>query len=452
MELTIKAGDISPSQGRFLRSMAPFVCFAGGYGSGKSTALALKVLWLAIMNPGKPGLLIAQTFGSLYTNVVGELMRIVRLTLPAKHHPRLISDPMNPRIVFPNGSIIYLRSAENHAGYEGLTVAWLCGDEIRYWTRKAYDVAISRVRMPTPFSQRAFATTPDMNWITDEFNTPRVHHETVTCGTHENARNLDPLYIENLRSSYSSRLQRAVIEGEFTILEGAVFETFDPNPQKSPWLIDYVATKEKLAGKRSYLAVDPGYRKSAWLWVVEEKPLEWVVYDELMLDHTTDIVAVQLVNAKKWPIDEIWVDPAADNTQSATGVDTLQMLRGVTTRNSAPLRTLSEWTRDIPFGIEKTRVLLGGEGGLPIRLKFARHLCSYESERGRGIIRDLGALRYPEMKDGRAITDRPLKDGRTDHSSDALRYWVCGIIATTPALRLRDPAIAKLSPGYRTAA
>jgi hypothetical protein len=456
MHLHLDPATINPSQLRFLESRSRYVCFAGGFGSGKTSVLALKILQLVAANPGMPGLVVAQSFGALFSTVIATLHKILRASIPEDQLPTVRGGTMRPHSIFWNGSTVHWRSAENPGGYDGLDVAWVCGDEIRHWSKEAYDIAIARARMrAAPMLQRAFTSTPSMGWMYDEFGSGRSGRELITCGTAENARNLEPEYIDGLRAAYSSRLQRAVIEGEFTMLEGAVYEAFDPNPSKSPWVIDYAPSKDRLSNKRVLLAVDPGYRRSAWLWIAEEAPLEWVVFDQLMPDNTTDVAAVEQVNARGYYPDEIWTDPAADNTQSATGADTLAALRMIKVRgiNRRPLRTVADYGRDIAFGVDKTRVLLGGEHGQPIRIKFARALARAEQGRPRGIVRDLGALRYPEIKDGRAVTDKPLKDGVTDHSTDAFRYFAVGQWMSRTELRSKDPVLSRMtSQGWRATA
>ncbi len=457
MRLTLDSQQVNPSQIAFLESPSRYVCFSGGFGSGKTTVLVLKILQLVAANAGLPGLVIAQSFGALFANVIATMERVLRGTgMPEDKIPTIRGGNMRPHSVFWNGAVVHWRSAENPGGYDGLDVAWVCGDEIRHWNKEAYDIAIARARRrDAPKLQRAFTSTPSMGWMYDEWACGKKGRDLITCGTLENAHNLEEDYIPGLRESYSPRLQRAVIDGEFTILEGAVFEAFDPNPQKSPWVIDYDPTPDRLANKRLFLAVDPGYRRSAWLWIVEESPLNWVVFDQLMPDNASDMAAVEMVNAKKCPVDEIWTDPAADNTQSTTGADTLASLRAVKVRgwNRKPLRTVADFGRDIPFGVDKLRVLLGGEHGAPIRIKFSRKLADTERGKPRGIVRDLGALRYPEIKDGRPVTDRPLKDGITDHSTDALRYWAVGQWMSINELRIKDPVLARAKQqGWRAAA
>jgi hypothetical protein len=391
----------------------------------------------------------------MFTNLVPEVQRICRLTMPDEFQPVLCGGNKDPRLQWANGSKTHLRSAEHPGGYEGMNVSAVAGDELRLWKREAYQIAIGRVRVKAPMNQRAFTSTPRLNWMAEEFNANKVMHETIKCGTIENARNLDPLYIPSLEAAYSSRTLRALRDGEFTILEGAVFETFDPNPLTSPWIIDWEPTPERLRQCRVYLAVDPGYRRSAWLWIAEiprvDGKHDWVVFDQMMAENTDDVSCVNFVNARKWPIDQIWFDPAGGNVQSVEGLDPLVALRQVVTRPGfMPLRTLTHY-RDIAFGIDKLRVMLGDPSQLkPISLKFARRLVALEKSQPRGIIKDLGGSCYPEMKDGRAITDEPTKDGTTDHSRDALRYWAVGMWMTHEYLRARDKELSRdKRPGYK---
>ena len=167
---------------------------------------------------------------------------------------------------------------------------------------------------------------------------------------------------------------------------------------------------------------------------MQRGPLNWVVFDELMPDGRSDTANVRDVNARGWPIDEVWVDPAAKSAQSYEGADTIQALRGIKTRRPRPLRWLQGMSREIAWGVDKTRVLLGCEGH-PRRVHFAKRLLDLERGKQRGVLRDLAAYRYPDAKDGKAITDLPLKDGVTDHSCDAFRYWSCGMWLTDPTLR-----------------
>lgn len=453
--LILRPEDFNPGQVKFLQSTEAFSLFCGGFGSGKSFALLMKMLMLKGVNGAIPGLLVAQTFGALYANLVDPLFFLLeQAKVPPILRPKIIgANGPRPFLLWADGAKCHLRSAEIPKGYDGLTVGWLLGDEIRHWSKKAYDIAISRVRMKNvPVLQRAFSSTPAMHWMADEFNAGKDRRQLITAGTIENQANLPDDYVSDLALSYSKRMQRAVLHGIFTILEGAVFEAFDPNPQTSEWLIDYKPTKRELASKRVFLMVDPGFRRSAWMWAVEVEPLMWVVFDEVMQDNKTDIQCVDAVNRKGHPIDEIWVDVASGARQSYGGASTRMAMSRIKTRRPNAMRVLSGANREIAFGVDKVRVLLGGEEGIPIRVKFSKHLVDKERRWGRGIIRDLGSLAYPE-KYGAAAMDVPVKDGVTDHSTDAFRYWAVGMWATDPALRRLDPVMRQSTdPGWRAVA
>jgi hypothetical protein len=433
-------GGINPSQLAFLNATDPFVLFCGGVGSGKSTAAQIKALMLKGANGKLPGLLMAETLGELMSNIVDPLIEMLEQQLPHRMVPVVHTDNKGRReLRFADGGIVYLRSADSIKSYAGLNVAWLVGDEPWLWTHRAYLKAIERVRLKSAkMLQRAFSSTPAMNYLADEFNTGRKYRRTIPASTYENKDNLAPGYIEGLLESYSTRMARAMIYGEWTVLTGAVYEAFDPRPE-SLWLLPY--DPKDYEHRKTYLAIDPGFQRSAILWIHEIAPTEWIVFDEIMADHTSDDALVQMINDRGWPVDEIWCDPAADQTQSAMSLDTIDMLREVKRRRkyTGAIRYITGPYRRITYGVDKVRVLLGDpDRGQPIRVYFAKHLLEQEQNMDRGIVKDLSRYRYGEVKDDKPVTDVPMKDGKTDHGCDAFRYFGVGAWLTSP-LRQKDP-------------
>jgi hypothetical protein len=420
---------------------------SGGFGAGKTTALALKILSLASVNTGIPGLVIAPNWRTMWGTTFRCLRNVFRAMTGQKLE--IVDRQAECYIDFGANTHAFLRSAKNVDGFDGLDVGWIAGDECRHWSRHAWEVAQGRARVRCPVNQVALTSTPAMGWMSDEFDSGKPNRKLIVAPTTENAKHLRDGFVEDLKLSYSSRLWRALIQGMFTILEGAVFEHFDPSAN-SKWLVDLDPKPNMFQNRKVYLAVDPGYRRSSWLWIAQVGETDWVVFDELMLDNHNDTQAVQKVNARGWPIDEVWCDPASGNIQSYEGGSTLRALRKIKTRSPRPIRTIVGSNREIAFGIDKLRVLLGGEAeNQPMRLKFAKRLHRMERGQKRGIIRDLGSLRYPEDKEGRAIEDKPLKDGVTDHSTDALRYWGVGMWLSNRRLRSMDPHLADKAKGYR---
>lgn len=457
-ELTFKRSAFNPGQWALLRNAMPYALLAGGVGSGKTTGLCAKMLQLRELNWGYPGLLVAPNRPLLKAVTLREFLRIYRLTYPDKPRPK-VRDPSGDHYIefFDGGEPIFLRGAHNPGSIEGFSVGYGGGDEVRWWAHEAYRNFIARIRLKAaPYPQAVFASTPSLGWLADEFNTGKERRNIIVAPTRENLAHLRDGYIDDLKASYSPRVARAILDGEFIALEGVVYDAFDPRPGMG-WAIEWEPTPEHFQNSKVYLAVDPGWRRSAWLFIMERRPMEWVAFDQLALENTSDMTAVQIVNQRKYPIDEIWVDPAAGATQSVTGMDTLHALRHIRGRmaNQKIVRTIagSVMLRHIPWGVDKLRILLGGYQGFPTRLRFTRRLIEDERALPFGVIRSLTNYSYPEIKDGRAVTDIPVKDGLNDHFSDAARYFAIGRTITTPELRKRDPDLVKSEDlGYRVAA
>lgn len=453
--LSLYREDFNPGQWSLLNAQEPFALLAGGVGSGKTTGLCATLIKNRRVNWGTPGLLVAPTGPMLKGVTLREFMRVYRCSFPQMPHPRIRDWTGDRYLDFCDaGAPMFLRTASRPESIEGFSVGWAGIDEARWCPEAAYRNTISRVRLRCRLPQTALASTPAIGWLSDEFNAGKVGRRLINAPTRENIRNLRPGYIEDLMVSFSPRIARAILNGEFIPLEGVVFDAFDAQPD-SAWITDWAPTMQELQHMRVYLAVDPGWRRSAWLFIVEIRPLEWVVFDELILNNTSDVQAVEIVNQRGYPIDEIWVDPAAEANQSATGLDTRRVLNHVTTRdpNRRAVRLISQIYRDISWGVDKTRVLLGGYDGFPTRIRFSSRLLDIERGKERGILRDLSMLRYAAIKEGRPISDTPLDDGITSHFTDAFRYFCVGRVLTVPQLRMRDPVLMRdKNLGYRLAA
>ena len=454
MNITLDPSTLNPGQRTFLANHNWAALMSGGFGAGKSTGLGIKTLDQISRNPGVPGLLLSQTRGSLKATAWGKIKAMLLGSgVPSRSIPKWRDPNEESYMDWPNGARLYLRSAHNVTSFSDLDVGWVCGDEARLWSRESFNVSLARARIKCPFPGRYYASTPAMGFLDEEFNQGRANRALITAPTHENIHHLQPDYEENLRLSYSARLQASIIDGEFCILEGAVFENFLGKPS-SPNIIDYDA--DRWREKKTFLAIDPGYRRSSWLWIREIEPLKWVVFHQLQADTASVATCVQRVNAinqaKKWKLDEVWVDPAADAHDQIEGATIINALGHLDYRGGKRIGRPWDRYRAIPWGIEKLRVSLGDtETGRPIRVLFSRALLDGERGKPRGVIKSLSSYAYPEVKDGRPVTDIPHKDGVYDHAVDALRYWIIGRWLTEPRLRMLDAHIGKQA-GFRIAA
>jgi len=437
---------VNPSQWLGLHCRDPYLLFAGGVGSGKTTFLSQKLLQYLDENGRTPGLVVAPSWPLMKAVTLRRILTTLRRAFPGIR-PRL-RDPTGERYLdLGFGPRIYLRSATKPGSIEGFDVGWALGDELRWWPKASYLNFIARVRVTCSLNQIACASTPELGWMADEFNSGKAGRRLITVPTRENAAHLRPGYIEDLRLSYSKRMQDAILDGLFVLLEGAVYESLAADIWNSEWVEDY--DPKGNTDQKTYLCFDPGFRKSSWLWIHETRKLQWIVFDQIQPSATSDWDCVERINARGWPIDEVWCDPAADQTQSALDFDTLDVAKRIRFRDGAEpcIRYLRPPFTAIKFGVDKVRTMLGDpDSGLPIRVKFARRLRELEQGQSRGLVKSLQNYKYPPEKPDRPVGNNPLKDGITDHDNDAFRNWVVGMWLTTPLKEL-DSDLRKRAHG-----
>jgi hypothetical protein len=422
----INVEQLNPSQYTYFKGKDPFLLMSAGFGTGKTTVGAFKIVQLACVNRYVPGLIVAQSWTALKSTILRKLRQVTGLPLP-------VMDPMGERYITLDGfTPIYLRTAHNPGLMDGLDVGWVYADEIRHYKKAAYDIMIARRRVPCSLPQNAFTSTPTIGWMSDEFDSDLPNRHVIHASTHENIKNLAPGYISDLEAAWSKRLRQAVIYGQFVVLEGAVFDAFDK--KNGPWYIDYTPVPER----KTRLWIDPGYRRSSVIWCQEVSKFKWCCIDQLHLDDRSMEYVVGVINDmnknRDYHIDEIWCDPAADAKDQATEINVMQVLRDIKCRNkyTKNIRYTTGLYSGISWGVERTRVLLGNpEEEREPMLYFNRHMVAREkASNGRGVIKSLSALSYP-TKEGKPVVDEPEKDGVHDHATDALRYGAVGLYLTT---------------------
>ena len=419
-----------PGPARFHASSAHGKLLAGGYGGGKTAAGAVEALCTMLANPMADGLIVGPHWSTVVSVVRRTLIEHCPPGLTLVNHPahedRYLSTPW--------GSRIFYRSADNPASMDGLHVGWAWGDEVRYWSRDAHVVFVGRACLDMQDGGGPrwwYTTTPSMNWLHDEFRHGDPDRAVFKAPTDENVYN-PPSYLEDLRRSYSERLQRQIIGGEFVLLTGAVYgEEFDEATHVVNWTYD--------PRLRTVLAWDPG-KRAPYACLIQEITVprlvqgsttffegDAIVCDELCPDHLSTERLGGMVLALGRKIDAVYCDPAADATQSAAGFDDITAMRAAGLGNVEFRFVTDPRLRHIPTGVARVAARLRPAKGRPT-LYFARSLRSGPwASSPRSILRALTTYRYPEQKDGRPVSDIPIKDGVSDHACDAVRYYVTNV-------------------------
>ena len=421
-----------PKHSLFHRSGMFIRLLRGGVGSGKTLAGAAESVWLSIENAGLDGMIVAPTWSILHRVTLRTFLALLPPSIIRSHRK------VERFVELTNRSRIYYGSADQPATLEGSNLAWAWGDEARYWRREAWQILLARVRHPRAARRSIIiTTTPSMGWLYDEFGSGvRADAFEVIVSSADNPY-LPPSFVESLRSRYSAALFRQYVEGQWCLLEGAVFADFDQ--------AHHIAPIEAIDGVEVHVGVDFGYRRSAAVFF-QHIPYCYLhrahdcihVIDELLPDSTpTTILAEQIVGlyaARAWKRGVCYVDPAGAAHSIQVGYSDVQILES---RGLSCAYTYQPELRYIPTGIELIRSKLRTRSGLASLFISAR-LTGAGHERG--IVASLIMSHYPEARDGRPVVDEPTKDGTYDHARDALRYGLINRLGE--ALSISTPRYA----------
>ncbi|MDP3769172.1 MAG: hypothetical protein Q8S13_14265, partial [Dehalococcoidia bacterium] len=136
-----------------------------------------------------------------------------------------------------------------------------------------------------------------------------------------------------------------------------------------------------------------------------------------------------------WRLAALYCDPAARARNVQTGIKDAAILREIieadaggghhiTEDSWGPRYSMAAYLTDVTLGIDRVRGAMNPADGPPM-LYFLSSLVATEEDTTRGVIRDLGRYKYPEMKQHRriAVREEPVHDESSD-TMDGLRYLV----------------------------
>ena len=210
--------------------------FLGGRGAGKTLAGAA---WLAgrARQVGRLAL-VGPTYGEVREVMIegpSGLRGLGAAFGPEGGPPRY--EPSRRRLVWPNGAVGFVFTAEEPDGLRGpqFHAAW--ADELCAWARPAETLAMLRMGLRLGGDPRmAISTTPRPTAALRELM-GGAGLATTRGSAADNAAHLAPGFLEGLRALYGgTRLERQEIEGEvLEALEGAVFRTSELERARAAW-------------------------------------------------------------------------------------------------------------------------------------------------------------------------------------------------------------------------
>lgn len=221
---------LTETQRAFVTSRDPYPAFVGGFGSGKTAAAMARAMALKVM--------CREQSIAYYLPTYPLIQDIAFERFPELCERKGWAHKLNRTdkvLTFPGAGRIVFRSMDDPTSIVGYEVAHSLVDELDIMptekARQAWNKIIARNRQKCPMLNTvAVATTPEgFKFVYDRWERdPSPGYVLFRADTEENAANLPPGYIDNLKTSYPPNLLLAYLKGQFVNLtSGSVYAEFN---------------------------------------------------------------------------------------------------------------------------------------------------------------------------------------------------------------------------------
>ena len=235
----------SPKQMLFLNDTHKYVGFGGARGGGKSWAVRVKAVLLALKYAGIKIMIIRKTYPELQENHIIPLCQMLNCYAPDKKDRIASYNDAKKHITFPNGSRILFRYCDTDKDanrFQGTEVDVLFVDEATHQTEERMKMLQACVRGTNDFPKRIYYTMnpggEGHSWVKRLFidrafegnENPEDYSFIQSLVTDNKAlMQSNPDYIQQLES-LPPKLREAWLYGNWDIFEGQFFEDFRLNP------------------------------------------------------------------------------------------------------------------------------------------------------------------------------------------------------------------------------
>jgi len=295
-------------------------------------------------------------------------------------------------IELPTGGKIFVRSADNPLGIEGMTIHWWWFDEAGMAPRLSWVVLRTRVSMTG--GQGLITTTPhNMGWLYQEYYIPWKDKIDDQLSFFTWASIENPYFDKKFYEAEKRRLRPEEFarryEGRFEKMEGLVYEL--PEEQ----IIEPIPNFRNRCEAR-IMGVDWGFRNPSAIVNCFLYDKAWYITDEWKEPEktTAEIIEVMKVMKTEARIIRVYPDPAEP--------DRLEECKraGI---------TVEEANKDLKGGISYIQQLINEK-------RFFVFKNCHET------LDEMNTYHYPEGQEGKPFKDEPEK--LNDHIMDAMRYAI----------------------------
>lgn len=308
-------------QEEFLTSKAPFTCFLGGVGAGKTTAGCVKLILHALCRPNSIWVVGRYSYKELYTTT----WAILKSLMPKVAIKNILDSPQHMAMHLWNGATIWGWNLSNWKNITGLGLSGAYIDEITELPDNSVVMELyRRLRHPSGPNHFWGTGTPNgMDWVFDLFVGQEDPEHELTIAPTDTNPHLPPLYYSRLDRIMSEEMKRQFLRAEFLTLQGQILHNFS----RSIHCLESFQIPRHWTRVRG---IDPGYAQdpACCLWAAVDEAGNRFFTDEgwyekvLAKDVATDIVA-----RGGGPYDWTVLDPTASRQNEETGKTTEDLYR-----------------------------------------------------------------------------------------------------------------------------
>ena len=280
VKLEIK--EPNPKQKQFFAARAPRVAYGGARGGGKSWAVRMKSILLAVRYPGIRILMLRRTYPETYENFVkpmmGELAAVIRAGMVQYRQ-------QDNAFTWKNSSRVmmgYCDSASDLTRYQGIEYDVIFLDEATQWPEDWYQVLTACLRGVNDNPKRFYLTCNPGGvghaWVKRLFIDREYReeenpedYEFIQAKVYDNKalQEKDPGYLCSLQA-LPEKLRRGWLEGDWDLFDGQYFAEF----RRERHVVKPFAIPDSW---RRYVTIDYGMDMLAAYWVaVDAEGFAWV--------------------------------------------------------------------------------------------------------------------------------------------------------------------------------
>lgn len=304
-----------------------FLYMSGGYGSGKTHVLVMKMFQLMDLNPGIPGALLCPTTKMFKRDVLPTLRQI-----SSEAGITFRFNKQDMELYFPDtNSTVYIYHGEDDGdSIAGANVGWALVNEASLCSFMAVKALFARVRLKKVTHPQIFmsGTPAEFNWVYQFFIEEIKEGRRIIYGSSRANKHTASWYVDMLESSYDELAKQQFVDGLFIPRSGNRFlHTFNRHQHVTSHAI-------QVPGAQVYVKIDFNVNPmvATLSSFVPSSRVKLRMFDEIAIKGADTYLLAQTIQERipnEWKQAILFPDPAgkARKTSAKDLISDIKILR-----------------------------------------------------------------------------------------------------------------------------